>query len=166
MLPFGTRPVIDRIIEELAGGITDVLVLSSRRKKSLEDWFDRAPELEAAFADRPDRRAQLQPPDIRVQFVRQQEMRGTGHALLLAREFAGSTQSSSRTPTTFSVNPMSLARWSMRIVGRVGRFWRRETCPAKMCPGRCPRRRERRTPTLSCAISWRSPRREQSPLIW
>jgi len=90
MLPLGTRPVIDRIIEELAeAGVTDVLILSSRRKKSLEDWFDRDPELEEAFADRPARREQLNPPNIRVQFVRQQEMRGTGHALLLARAFAG-----------------------------------------------------------------------------
>jgi len=90
MLPLGTRPVIARIVDELVeAGVTDILVLSSRRKKTLEDWFDRSPELEVAFADRPDRLSQLQPPRVRVQFKRQQAMKGTGHALLLAKEFAG-----------------------------------------------------------------------------
>ena len=91
MLPLGTRPALDLVIQELVdGGITDVLVLTSRRKKVLEDWFDRSPELESVFSDRPDRRVQLDPPAVRVQFARQREMLGTGHALMLAAGFAGS----------------------------------------------------------------------------
>ena len=90
MLPLGTRPALDLVIEELVdAGITDILVLTSRRKKVLEDWFDRSPELETVFAARPDRRDKLTPPGVRVQFARQREMRGTGHALMLAAGFAG-----------------------------------------------------------------------------
>ena len=91
MLPLGTRPVIARIIDELTdAGVTDVLVLSSRRKKSLEDWFDRAPELEAAFADRPSRLQQLEPPNVRVQFVRQQEMKVASQEATKPEEKGGS----------------------------------------------------------------------------
>ena len=42
MLPLVTRPSIDFIVEEfVASGITEILFITSRRKKSLEDYFDR-----------------------------------------------------------------------------------------------------------------------------
>ena len=92
MLPILDRPAIDYVVQEfIDAGIEDVLIITSRRKKSLEDWFDRDPELEAVFtregADA--KLAKIQPPAIRVQFIRQQSMQGTGQALLLARAFAG-----------------------------------------------------------------------------
>jgi UTP--glucose-1-phosphate uridylyltransferase len=90
MLPVGTRPALDLVVEELIeAGITDLLVITSRRKKILEDWFDRAPELEQAFADAPHKLPHLDLPPVKVQFVRQKAMQGTGHALLLAKTFAG-----------------------------------------------------------------------------
>jgi UTP--glucose-1-phosphate uridylyltransferase len=70
-------------------GIQDVLVITSRRKRVLEDWFDRDPELEAAVADAPAKYAKVHPTGARVTFVRQRRMGGTGHALLMARNFAG-----------------------------------------------------------------------------
>ena len=86
MLPLIDRPSIDFIIEEFReAGIHEVIVVSSRRKKSLEDWFDREVELEAIF-EREGKKKQLeaiQPdPALQMAFVRQQKMRGTGHALL------------------------------------------------------------------------------------
>src|SRR5690606_34217179 len=88
LLPIIDRPAIDFVVEELAAaGIEDVLIISSRRKKALEDWFDRDPELEAVLA--PDKLARIRPPRVRATFVRQQRMAGTGDALLLARAFAG-----------------------------------------------------------------------------
>jgi len=92
MLPVGNRPAIDWVVQEfIDAGITELLVITSRRKKALEDWFDRDPELEAVFAAEgaDEKRAIIQPPSINAHFVRQQEMLGSGHALLLAREFAG-----------------------------------------------------------------------------
>lgn len=90
LLPIVDRPALDWIVQEFVeAGIEDVLVITSRRKKTLEDWFDRDPELEAALAHKPALLAKAAPPPLRVQFVRQSEMRGTGHALLLARAFAG-----------------------------------------------------------------------------
>jgi UTP--glucose-1-phosphate uridylyltransferase len=92
MLPLVTRPSIDFIVEEfVASGITEILFITSRRKKSLEDYFDRERELQAVFEAAGDVKnlASIAPPKATCYFVRQQEMRGTGHALLLARSFVG-----------------------------------------------------------------------------
>jgi UTP--glucose-1-phosphate uridylyltransferase len=93
MLPLVDRPAIDFIVEEFgAAGIEDILIISSRRKKALEDWFDREIELERCFEKENaiDKLNKIRPPSIRAHFVRQQEMLGTGDALLCAKTFAGS----------------------------------------------------------------------------
>lgn len=93
LLPIVDRPAIDLVVEELVdAGVTDLLIVTSRRKKALEDWFDRDPELEAVFdaEGATEKRERIRPPAVRTLFVRQQRMAGTGDALLLAREFAGS----------------------------------------------------------------------------
>lgn len=92
LLPLVDRPAIDFVVQEFAdAGVTDLLVITSRRKKALDDWFDRDVELETVFeregADH--KLAKARPPALRVQFVRQHHMGGTGDALLLARAFAG-----------------------------------------------------------------------------
>jgi len=85
LFPIVDRPAIDLVVQEMAeAGIEDILVITSRRKKALDDWFDRDLELEAACG-----RERLAYPRVRATFVRQTAMRGTGHALLLARGFAG-----------------------------------------------------------------------------
>jgi UTP--glucose-1-phosphate uridylyltransferase len=93
MLPLVTRPSIEFIVEEfLASGITEILFVTSRRKKAIEDYFDREVELECVFqaAGEEKKLAAISPPRASFFFVRQSEMRGTGHALLLARPFTGS----------------------------------------------------------------------------
>ncbi len=93
MLPLLTRPSLDFIVQEMVdAGITDILVISSRRKRTLEDWFDWDKELEAVFEREgaAHKLSKLTPPAANVVFVRQHEMKGTGHAILLARSFVGS----------------------------------------------------------------------------
>ena len=93
MLPLVDRPAIDFILQEMTeAGIEELLVITSRRKKVLEDWFDRDPELEAVFEREgaQEKLRKIKPPQVHVVFVRQPEMKGTGHALSLARNFAGS----------------------------------------------------------------------------
>ncbi len=90
MLPIVDRPAIDLVVAELVeAGVDELLVISSRRKRSMEDWFDRDPELEQALSGDDRKLALIEPPELRVTFVRQPRMGGTGDALLLAREFAG-----------------------------------------------------------------------------
>jgi UTP--glucose-1-phosphate uridylyltransferase len=92
MLPLVNRPAIDFVVEEMvASGITEILFITSRRKKALEDYFDRERELEAAFEAAGDtaKLAAIAPTTATCYFVRQAEMKGTGHALLLAKSFVG-----------------------------------------------------------------------------
>lgn len=92
MLPLGTRPAVDFVVQEfIDSGITDILIITSRRKKVLEDYFDREPELEAVFEreGKAGHAERVRPPAAQMYFVRQQSMEGTGAAVMLAREFVG-----------------------------------------------------------------------------
>lgn len=92
MLPLINRPAIDFIVEEFqASGIKEILIITSRRKKSMEDFFDREIELEKVLTakGKHDQVKEILPPEGQFYFIRQQEMKGTGHALLLAKTFTG-----------------------------------------------------------------------------
>ncbi|GAF41098.1 UTP-glucose-1-phosphate uridylyltransferase [Agrilactobacillus composti DSM 18527 = JCM 14202] len=50
ILPIFDRPVIDYVVQELKeSGITDILLVSGKRKRAIEDYFDSAPALEMAL---------------------------------------------------------------------------------------------------------------------
>ncbi len=88
LFPLIDKPSIAFIIEEfMASGIRDIVLISSRRKKSLEDYFDREIELETVFEREgaTAKAARIRPYDINLTIIRQQEMLGTGHAMLQAR---------------------------------------------------------------------------------
>ena len=92
MLPLINKPSMDFIIDEfISSGIKDILIITSRRKKTLEDYFDREVELESILTKQgaDEKLSIITPPDANIFFVRQKEMNGTGHALLLARPFIG-----------------------------------------------------------------------------
>ena len=89
MFPVFDKTAIDFILDECEEvGITDLVILTSRRKKALEDYFDRDPELETLLsnANKTEELALIQrATKFNVTFIRQQEMKGTGHALLTAK---------------------------------------------------------------------------------
>jgi UTP--glucose-1-phosphate uridylyltransferase len=93
MLPLIDRPAISFIIEELyLSGIREVLIITSRRKKCLEDYLDREIELEhfLGLKGEKDKLEKLQEKymdDMNFHFIRQKEMRGTAHAIYLSRHF-------------------------------------------------------------------------------
>lgn len=94
MLPVIDRPVIQYIIEEaVEAGIEDILIITSRHKKVMEDHFDRHTELENALAGKGKTeeaeqvRALAELADIH--FVRQGEALGLGHAIGTARNHVG-----------------------------------------------------------------------------
>lgn len=92
MFPLIEVPTIDYIVTEFReAGIKEILIVTSRRKKILEDYFDREIELESTFtAEGADHKlAKVQPPDIHVFFMRQRHMAGTGDALMLVEPFVG-----------------------------------------------------------------------------
>lgn len=84
LLPIVNRPALAWIVDEMAeAGIEEILVITSRRKRAIEDWFDTDVELEHRKG-----RDALGIPNVKATFVRQAEMKGTGHAMLLAESFA------------------------------------------------------------------------------
>jgi len=94
MLPLVDVPSIQIIVEEcVAAGIEEIIFVTARGKSSLEDHFDRAPELEAMLERRgkKDDLARVRKPTELARFssVRQGEPRGLGHAVLCARSAVG-----------------------------------------------------------------------------
>ncbi len=94
MLPVVDRPAIQYVVEEAAAaGFAEILLITGRNKRALEDHFDRAYELEHALEQRHDdvrmaevlRSAGL----AHIHYVRQGEPRGLGHAVLQAADHVG-----------------------------------------------------------------------------
>lgn len=93
MLPIVDKPTIQYIVEEaLAAGIEDILVITGRSKRAIEDHFDRSIELEMNLKEH-GKEKELEVvrkiSDIRIHYIRQKEPRGLGHAILCAQQFIG-----------------------------------------------------------------------------
>jgi UTP--glucose-1-phosphate uridylyltransferase len=94
LLPVVDRPALQYIVEEAArAGLPEVLMVTGRNKGSIEDFFDRTPELETALEAKGDQSrldAVRASTDVaQVHFVRQGEAKGLGHAVLQAAAFVG-----------------------------------------------------------------------------
>jgi UTP--glucose-1-phosphate uridylyltransferase len=93
MLPIVDKPLIQYAVEEAAAaGITDLIFITGRNKRAIEDHFDSNPELEAALERKPKllqvSRSVL-PAGCRCIFIRQPEALGLGHAVLCAQPAVG-----------------------------------------------------------------------------
>jgi UTP--glucose-1-phosphate uridylyltransferase len=90
MFPLIDRPAIDFIVQEMVdSGIQDILLVSSRRKKVMEDYFDREIELTSAFSqsNQFEKLEVIKPIEANIFTLRQQHMMGTGNALMLVEPF-------------------------------------------------------------------------------
>ena len=88
------KPAIQYVVEEaVAAGLDDVLLITGRSKRSIEDHFDRAYELEEALAAKDDteRLAQVRESSdlATMHYVRQGDPKGLGHAVLCGAEHVG-----------------------------------------------------------------------------
>lgn len=94
MLPVVDKPAIQYVVEEVVtAGITDVLIVTGRSKRAIEDHFDRNFELEHLL-DGQGKHALLAevqgPSDLAdIHYVRQRDPLGLGHAVSVAREHVG-----------------------------------------------------------------------------
>jgi UTP--glucose-1-phosphate uridylyltransferase len=94
MLPVVDKPAIQYVVEEaVRAGIDDIIIITGRGKRSLEDHFDRSIELEAALeaAGKQDELGVVRElADLAaIHYVRQGEARGLGHAVSMARRHVG-----------------------------------------------------------------------------
>jgi UTP--glucose-1-phosphate uridylyltransferase len=94
MLPIVDKPTIQYIVEEaVKSGIEDIIIVTGRNKRAIEDHFDRSMELEV-FLERNEKDELLDlVQDIArmadIYYVRQKEALGLGHAIYSARKFIG-----------------------------------------------------------------------------
>ncbi len=94
MLPVVDKPAIQYVVEEAVGaGLSDVLMVTGRNKRPLEDHFDRNIELEDALEKKGDldrlERVQESTALGEIHYVRQGDPRGLGHAVLVGAEHVG-----------------------------------------------------------------------------
>ena len=94
MLPLVDKPVLQYIVEEaVAAGVEEILIITSRGKSPIEDYFDYAPDLEARLlSDGKEKEARTvrEVADMAdVYFLRQKETKGLGHAIWRAKSFVG-----------------------------------------------------------------------------
>jgi len=95
MLPIVDKPLIQYAVEEaIAAGITELIFITGRNKRAIEDHFDKAYELEHELeaAGKTDMLESIQgflPKDVSCIFIRQSAPLGLGHAVLCARPVVG-----------------------------------------------------------------------------
>ncbi|MEW9094108.1 MAG: UTP--glucose-1-phosphate uridylyltransferase GalU [Clostridiaceae bacterium] len=94
MLPIVDKPTIQYIIEEaVASGIEEILIITGRNKRAIEDHFDKSVELEKELEDHNKEELLSMVKDIsnmvNIYYIRQKEPRGLGHAISCAKTFVG-----------------------------------------------------------------------------
>ncbi|MBF8984843.1 UTP--glucose-1-phosphate uridylyltransferase GalU [Lutibacter sp. B2] len=94
MLPIVDKPTLQYIIEEaVASGIEEILIITGRNKKSIEDHFDKSIELELEL-EKKGKTEQLEEVRkisemVNIHYIRQKEPKGLGHAIHCAKSFIG-----------------------------------------------------------------------------
>lgn len=94
MLPIVDKPTLQYIIEEaIESGIEEILIVTGRSKKSIEDHFDRSVELELELEQKGKTDMLKMVQDIsnmvNIHYIRQKEPKGLGHAIHCAKSFIG-----------------------------------------------------------------------------
>ena len=94
MLAIVDKPAIQYIVEEaVQSGIEEIMIITSRGKTTVEDHFDRAPELENVLLQRGKKDVYDEIVSIsklaNISYIRQKETKGLGHAILCAKAFVG-----------------------------------------------------------------------------
>lgn len=94
MLPIVDKPTIQYIVEEaVASGIEDIIIVTGRTKKAIEDHFDKSVELEMELEKKNNKElleiAKSVSQIANIYYIRQKEPKGLGHAVLTAKTFIG-----------------------------------------------------------------------------
>lgn len=94
MLPIVDKPTIQYIVEEaIKSGIEDIIIVTGRGKRAIEDHFDKSYELEDILGRKGDQETLNVVRNIsnlgNIHYIRQKEPKGLGHAIYCARSFIG-----------------------------------------------------------------------------
>ena len=94
MLPIVDKPTIQYIVEEaIESGIEDIIIVTGKGKRAIEDHFDHAFELEHSLMEKEKydllEKVQHSSKLVDIHYIRQKEPKGLGHAVWCARKFIG-----------------------------------------------------------------------------
>jgi UTP--glucose-1-phosphate uridylyltransferase len=94
MLPIVDKPAIQYIVEEaIESGIEDIIIVTGRNKRAIEDHFDKSVELEMMLEEKGNQELLSIVQSVSnladVHYIRQKQPLGLGHAILCARKFIG-----------------------------------------------------------------------------
>src|SRR5690625_604732 len=94
MLPVVDKPTIQYIVEEaVESGIEDIIIVTGKGKRSIEDHFDHSFELEQNLLSKGKfdllSKDQKSSTKVDIHYIRQNEPKGLGHAIWCARKFIG-----------------------------------------------------------------------------
>jgi UTP--glucose-1-phosphate uridylyltransferase len=94
MLPIVDKPTIQYIVEEaIASGIEDIIIVTGKGKRAIEDHFDHAFELEQRLLEKDKlellEKVKASSNIVDIHYIRQKEPKGLGHAIWSARKFIG-----------------------------------------------------------------------------
>jgi len=120
MLPIVDKPLIQYAVEEAAAaGITDMVFITGRNKRAIEDHFDSNPELEASLQGKAELlqlARNVLPKGCRCIYIRQAEPLGLGHAVLCAQPVVGNEPFALLlADDLIDSNPPTLARMAERF---------------------------------------------------
>jgi UTP--glucose-1-phosphate uridylyltransferase len=120
MLPIVDKPLIQYAVEEAAAaGITEMIFVTGRNKRAIEDHFDSNPELESSLANKPEllqTARSVLPKGCRCIYIRQAEPLGLGHAVLCAQPVVGNEPFAVvLADDLIDSNPPTLARMAQRF---------------------------------------------------
>lgn len=126
MLPVIDKPVIQYVVEEaVAAGIKDIIIVTGRHKRTIEDHFDRSFELESILRNG-NRKALLDSISglhelADLHYIRQHEQRGLGDAVYRARHHVGNEPFAVMLGDTIHVSEVPVVRQLMQVHARTGR---------------------------------------------
>ena len=125
MLPVVDRPAIHWVIEEaVASGVDDILIITGREKRAVEDYFDSSDRLNHYLREAPDTDGLAQLEELRQKadfhFIRQREPKGLGDAILRAEKHVGSEPFLVILGDTINVAEIPVARQLLDAQERLG----------------------------------------------
>jgi UTP--glucose-1-phosphate uridylyltransferase len=93
MLPVYNRPTIQYVVEEIVqSGIDDILIITGKNKRAIEDHFDRSPELEMSLKNNEKEeflKEMEKISSVDIHFIRQKEQKGLGDAVYTSKKYVG-----------------------------------------------------------------------------
>jgi UTP--glucose-1-phosphate uridylyltransferase len=124
MFPVVDKPAIQYVVEEAVdAGLDDILIITGRGNKAIEDHFDRAIELEVALEEKGKHDLLKQVRELsdmaRVHYVRQREAKGLGHAVAVASHHVGADPFAVLLPDDLITTPV--LRGMLEVFEKTGR---------------------------------------------